>query len=158
MSMRLDFEVESQLPRRLRGMKTRIADLREPFKEFDRSVGHFFRLRFITGGRHGSPGKWEPLAPETKERRQEKAGGNRGGVSRPLWDTGEMRASFVEVGPESVRKIGRQTYERGSRLPRAAIHQQGRGNVPQRRIVPAEIPSYLQSRAARLVASHVADG
>lgn len=163
--MALSFDVESDLPERLRGMRVRVADLRAPFKQFNRSVENFFETRFDTAGRHGSSlesggltgSRWKPLSTKTKKaRRRAGKSGNRGGVRRPLWATGNLRRSLIETGPESIRRIGRQTYVRGTRVPYAHFHQEGRG-VPERPIVPDPIPRGLQKRAARLIEQHVVD-
>lgn len=161
--MAVSFDVESDLPERLQGMRVRVADLREPFKLFNRSVENFFETRFDTAGRHGSTGggltgsRWKPLEPETKRARR-RAGkpGNEGGVGRPLWATGNLRRSLIETGSESFLRIGRQTYVRGTRVPYAIYHQEGRG-VPRRKIVPEPIPRGLQRRAARLIEQHVVE-
>lgn len=142
-----------------------LTDLRPAFRRFDRTVGKYFRRRFETGGRFGGP-TWKSLADETKKRRRKPLteGGtpNIGGVDRPLWDSGNLKASFQEVGGESVRNIRRASYERGSRVPYASIHQEGKG-VPKREIVPEDLESFpttrsfLVNRLADLMEKHVTD-
>lgn len=167
MSLQLDVRFDAdevQTEMSARGKRAR--DLSTPFRVFDRDVGQFFRKRFETAGKHGGGGfsglsGWKELSEETKERRRKplSEGGtpNIGGVKHPLWDTGNLKASFQEVGGESVRNIERDRYIRGSRVPYAIYHQEGRG-VPKREIVPDEMPRFMMRRLTRLVERWVADG
>jgi phage gpG-like protein len=120
----------------------------------DKSVTMLFRAQFSSNGAYGGQ-PWAPLRPSTREWRV-RSGGNRGGVGHPLWDTGEGKASFETVGPNSYRVVGPLTYERGSTLPRMALHQKGYTirqwgghvfrnprRVPARPIVPDPVPTFL---------------
>lgn len=167
MSLQLNVRFEGEEAEREMGARGRRArDLSTPFRVFDRDVGQFFRKRFETAGKHGGSGfsglsGWKELSEETKRHRQrpvsEGGGANVGGIKHPLWDTGNLKASFQEVGGESIRQIDRDRYIRGSRVPYAVYHQEGRG-VPQRRIVPEEMPDFMMRRLTRLMERWVADG
>ena len=103
------------LLKKLRVTVSRSGDLSRVFRfRINPDVSKLFRRRFQDrGGSGGSPSGWRPLAPSTVEgrlRRPTSDGGtsrkgargrNRGGVSRPLWDSGSLRASFLSYSPGS---------------------------------------------------------
>ncbi len=139
---RARIEGAKELQAFLKKARKRGLDLRPVLRGgIDKSVSHFFKSQFDSaGGRGGSP--WAPLSAATRKSRL-RPGGNRGGLSRPLWDVGRLRASLVKVGPESHRVIERQRYERGTTVPSAQYHQTGTRRMPARQIVPDPLPSAL---------------
>lgn len=157
MPVELELTVDDNPVRKyLERARQRSGDLEPVFREWDREWNQFFRTRFFTAARRFG-GPWKELEPETKRARRRSQGGNQGGVDRPLWDTGGLRKSFVESNnPNAVRVIDEQKYERGSRLPRAFYHQTGSG-VPQRRIVPEEMPEFLIDRLKGLISEHITE-
>lgn len=143
--IRVNLEGVGPLLARLEGTSRRARDLRPAFQVIDRSVGNFFRKQFESGGRYGGSA-WRPLAPSTLRRRLSKVsnpGGNRGGVNRPLWNTGGLKAALQEVGGNSVRVIEPKFYQRGTTLQRALYHQMGTRTIPQRPIIPDPLPRFL---------------
>lgn len=139
----------------LRSASKAAKDLRPAFGEINaRVVEPFFRRQFDTAGEAGGQ-RWAPLRPSTRARRLRR-GGNRGGLDRPLWDMGELRASLVKTGPRSIRRITRTEYERGTAVPYAAVHQRGTGRIPARPIVPDPLPEDVLRQIEGVVADHVA--
>lgn len=139
--MAIDLEVRVEADEALEAVEDwgeRASDLRVPFRVFDREVSTFARRQFDTAGRHGGQ-PWEPVLPSTVASRAQ----NRGGAEHPLWDTGELRASLVEVGPRSVRRIGRDRYTRGSLVPYAPFAGDPEGSRP---IFPDPVPRELTEK------------
>lgn len=170
----IDFTVEVQgmgrVLARLAEIQRRTGDLRPVYRRVvDPEVSRFLRLQFETAGRYGGD-PWAPLRQSTIRHRT-RAGGNRGGTNRPLWDTGRLRASLVKVGPESIRSIGRTRYVRGTSVPYAAHHQEGAtlrswgGNpfhrarrLRRRSIFPRSMPPRFTSRLLRGMEDYVTEG
>lgn len=151
----IDFDVRSNMGDVLEDLddaRGRTEDLRAPFRLFDRRVGMFARRQFETAGAAGGE-PWEELDESTKRARRRHRGGNRGGVNRPLWDFGKLKTSLQEVGPESVREVGRQRYVRGTTVFYARFHQEGEG-VPQRQIFPDPWPMQLRFSVNALLKRH----
>lgn len=151
----IDFDVRSNMGDVLEDLddaQGRTDDLRPVFRLFDRRVSMFARRQFETSGAVGGEA-WEPLSEETKERRREHRGGNRGGVDKPLWDFGKLKSSLQTAGPESVREIDRQKYTRGTTVFYARFHQEGEG-VPKRQIFPDPWPMQLRLSVNALMRRH----
>lgn len=152
-SIRLD---DAALQRRLKKLDRKAENMVPMFRDFDRDVGDFFRRRFETAGRHGGR-PWKPLAVATrKARRHAGVSGNKGGVGKPLWATGQLKQSLEEVGGRSIRSIRRSGYVRGTRVPYAAYHQEGRG-VPEREIIPESdkgLPRVLVTKLMKQLKKH----
>ena len=108
-----------------------------------------------SGAAHGR--RWTPLRPSTRRQRLTQRGGNRGGIARPLWDTGRLRGSWVKRGPESVYSAKRLSFERGTSVPYAAAHQNGTARLPARPIVTPEFADMVSDRAADRIAKFIVD-
>lgn len=156
MTVEVDIKVlgDEAALRLLEQAETGAADLRNVWRIIDKSLHVFFRRQFETGGAAGGV-KWRPLLPRT-QRYRPRPGGNRGGVNRPLWDTGRLKASLQSPGPESVRVFQRLRYERGSQVPYSLYHQTGQG-VPARPIIPDPWPAYKVRAWMRIVEAHLLD-
>lgn len=126
-------------------MEQRARDFRPAFRLFDRrSAEPFLRRQFETAGAHGGT-RWRPLAASTvRSRERNNRSGNRGGVGRPLWDSGELKASLDSGGGFALRSFQPREYARGTRLPRGAFHQAGTRHIPARVIIPDPWPGFLQ--------------
>ena len=72
--------------------------------------------------------RWTPLAPATTLRRRRGPGI---GSARILQDTGTLRQSFV-------MDVGRTKLTVGTPVDYSETHEEGLGNVPQRRMLPSE--------------------
>lgn len=145
-------------------------DMRPAFRRIDRTVGPFFKRRFDSAGAHGGDGPWAPLS-ETTRRVRPRSGGNKGGLDRPLWDTGATKLSLQTVNDDSIRVMRKHTYERGTRVPWARFHQSGfesllwgtrqRGQgvqVPERHVIPDPLPRFLVERWVDVVSDWVMKG
>lgn len=155
---------------RLEEIRRRTGDLRPVYRRVvDPEYSRFMRLQFETAGRYGGD-PWAPLRQSTIRHRT-RAGGNRGGTNRPLWDTGRLRASLVKVGPESIRHIGRTRYVRGTSVPYAVYHQEGAilrqwgghaftrpRRLRRRPIFPRSMPPRFTSRLLRGMEDYVTEG
>jgi len=119
----------------------------------------FARRRFVKFSRGG--GDWPPLAPATVRKRRQGSTGrtavtpsSTGGNVAILRDTGTLLSTLntnlkanrrtvpegIEVGflpqtPAKTRQQGRVVPSQLTVAKLANIHQQGKGNVPQRRII-----------------------
>lgn len=156
------------LNRLLAGVVQRTGDLSPIFRgPIDKSVTMMEKAQFATKGEFGGR-RWAELRPSTKAARP-RPGGNRGGIDHPLWDTGAGKASLEKVGPNSFREITRSSYERGSTLPRMALHQVGYTitqwggrklrhprRVPARPVVPNPIPEFVQASWAVMLEAYIA--
>lgn len=135
---------------RFRRLRSRVTDLRPVFRgPIDKHVSSVFRRQFATeGGFGGRP--WQRLKPETlaaKRRIRRERMGKLRRFNR-LW------GSLVKVGPQSVRRIRAQSYERGTRIPYAAAHQTGvpKRNLPKRQVVPDPMPRSVVRVWDRMIA------
>lgn len=151
------FRIDDAAARRmLKKAASRSADLRPVWGEVNAQVvqptlQEQFRTAGATGG---SP--WRPLAPRTAQQRVRR-GGNRGGVARPLWDTGRLRASWIKRGPESVFVSEKLRMERGTLVPYAAAHQQGSGRIPARPMLTERIADRVGNEAATRIARFIGE-
>lgn len=135
----------------------------------DAATTRAFEAQFATKGTRLNGAPWQPLSPTTialrtrivtrkgQQMLTNRVGQARAGFGAILRNTNRLWASFVKSGgPESVRIITPSTYERGSRLARAALHQTGftitsmfgrvlrmPKQVPARPLVPANLPADL---------------
>lgn len=135
----------------------------------DAATTRAFEAQFATKGTRLNGAPWQPLSPTTIWLRSRvvtrrgqayitnRVGQARAGLTTPLRNTNRLWASFVKSGgPDGVRIITPSTYQRGSRLPYAALHQTGftitsmfgrplktPRQVPARPLVPANLPADL---------------
>lgn len=146
---------DTRARRLLRKAAKASADLRPVWGDLNANVIQRGMLqRWASRGSHlGSP--WKPISPRTKAQRVRR-GGNRGGLSRPLWDTGRLRGSWVKRGPESIYASDKLRFERGTTVPYASKHQQGVG-VPKREIVTGPFVKHVADEAAERIAKHIVD-
>lgn len=125
----------------------KVRDFRPVWNELNGFVEDEFRKQFSTAGSHGGD-RWKPLAPATVRSRLRNRGGNRGGVNRPLWDHGVLRASLVGPAKGVVEKQEKE-YRRGTLVPYAA---------PQdavRPLVGPRMADRIAAEAERLAGEHV---
>lgn len=142
--------------RMLKKAADRSADLRPVWGDVNANVVQpAMDQRFRSAGaHHGS--KWAPLSPAGVRSRLRR-GGNRGGISRPLWDTGRLRASWVKNGPESLTVMKPLSYERGTMVPYARFHQEGTGRLPARPMVSEELAAHVMDEAMDRIAAFIVD-
>jgi len=130
----------------------------------DRSVTKWLKDRFASEGRSGGP-TWAPLRPLTSFLRS-RPGHGRAGSSKVGQDVRRMWASFTKSGgPDSVRVIQPQFYERGSDNPAAKYFHHGfklfvfgrqtTRRVPGRPIIPDTIPDFLTKMWERDLVRHI---
>ena len=163
---------DRQARRLLREAARKSADLRPAFGDLNANVVQPIMVkRFDTAGAYlGS--RWRPLAMATLRGKLRMAGGKRsrrlttrrgrakGGVFRPLWDSGRLRRAWTRNSGESVVAIERLRYERGVVVPYAAPHQHGGqgGRPPQREQVTEDMARYVGQQAAERIAKYVTEG
>ena len=136
----------------LKALAKRAGDLRPAFHKIDKHVSTVFRRQFATEGSFGGR-KWDPLKPATIKRRQSRSGGNRGGILR---DFNRLWSSLVKVGPESVQIVRPLYYERGTAVPYAEDHQEGRGNLPIREMIPDPMPENIVRVWEKIIGATIA--
>lgn len=152
----------------LRSLKARSRDLRGVFWKIDEQVTIFFETQFESYGVMGGH-PWPELAPMTilaKMRR----GRGRAGPDAIGRDTNKMWAAFTKAGgPNSVRVIEPQMYERGERgLPYVEPFSEGwlsknvykhkrkvAKRIPARPIVPTTLPVSLTGGWEGMIANYI---
>ncbi|MHC4647633.1 MAG: phage virion morphogenesis protein [Planctomycetota bacterium] len=146
------FEGVEGLKMDLRELAKRTKDLRPAFHKIDKHVSTVFRRQFGTEGAFGGE-RWDPLKPETIKARRRQSGGNRGGILRNF---NRLWGSLVKVGPESIQIIRSHYYERGTAVPYAEDHQEGKGSLPIRKIVPDPMPDSVIGTWEKVIATYIA--
>lgn len=71
---------------------------------------------------------WKTLSPNTILRRRK---GKGAGTARILQDTGKLKGSFA-------MKVGRDEVRVGSNVDYAPFHEEGKGKIPQRKMLPSD--------------------
>lgn len=155
--------------KKYRGQYARSMDMTLAWYRIDKHMTTVLVRQFSTKGAFGGE-PWAPLRPSTKRARQ-RPGGNRGGINHPLWDFGDLRSSLIAVGPTSIRVITKDSYQRGTRDPKAYRHQKGfvatqwgghrfhvPRSVPARQVIPDPMPEHVRATWLRIAADHVRGG
>ncbi len=154
----------------LDGLAGAIKDVSPVFRgPIDAATTRAFEAQFATQGTRLNGAPWQPLSPTTialrtrvvvtpgVARTTNRVGQARAGFATILRNTNTLWSSFVKSGgPLGVRIITPSSYERGSRVPYAALQQTGftltqmfgrplatPRKVPARRIVPEHLPTDL---------------
>ena len=121
----------------LQGLEHALKDLSPVFRgPIDALTTAAFFAQFETRGTRLNGAPWQPLSPTTialrtrvvrrgaVARTTNRVGMARAGFSAPLRNTNRLWASLVKSGgPESLRVISPSTYQRGTRVSYAALHQ-----------------------------------
>ncbi len=155
--------------KRYKSRSARAKDMTVAWLRIDKHFTTVEQRQWATRGAFGGQA-WPPLRPTTQKARQ-RPGGNRGGINHPLWDFGELRGSLIAVGPNSIRVITKDLYQRGTRVPYAAKHQKGfvatqwggrrfhiPRQVPARQVIPDPMPGHVRATWLRIAADHVRGG
>lgn len=163
----------------LAGLRRKVVDASPAFSKIDKSVTMMFKRQFDTEGAFGGT-PWKPLAPATIKARA-KPGRGRGGILR---DFNTLWASLVNIGdPDGIRLIEPLRYTRGTRVPYAQAHQEGkvgrrttrtgkkvgshgknqtrkmtRTVLPRRPIIPDPMPDHITRVWEGILASYFAEG
>lgn len=106
---------------RFRKLARQIKNKRPMFKRIGVKLLNAISDNFQTESHEGD--KWERLSPTTVVRR-------RLGSDRILQDTGRLRGSFVQEATSNEVRVG-------SPIEYAPIHEDGKGNVPERKMLPS---------------------
>lgn len=101
----------------------KIADMKEPMSKVATLLDRWVQTNFKTEG--GNVGGWAPFAIGGRR----KKGGRIDTTAKLLQDTGRTRASFLPFSSKNNAGIG-------SDLPHTKAHNEGHGNLPERRILP----------------------
>lgn len=169
----------------LTGLSGAVKDLSPVFRgPIDEATTRAFEAQFATRGTRLNGAPWQPLSPTTIRlrtrvvsrkgiaRTTNRAGQARAGFATPLRNTNRMWASFVKSGgPEGVRIITPSSYERGSSVRYAALHQTGfpitqmfgrplkvPKQVPARPLVPTNLPSDLVAEYEAAMLKYIVEG
>ena len=141
--------------RRLNQAAKRSTDLRPVWADVNANVIQPAMLkRWDTAGSAFGSG-WQELSPAGVRSRLNQRGGNRGGITRPLWDFGRLRGSWVKNGPESIVALKKMSLERGTSVPYAAPHQNGSGNLPARPMVTEPLKEHVGNEAGERIARFI---
>ncbi|MGH2954882.1 MAG: phage virion morphogenesis protein [Thermoanaerobaculia bacterium] len=124
---------ETQYARAFAALAREAADLREPLAEIGDSIIDTVGKQFQTEGAHGGA-RWAPLNPDYAAYKESVRPGRPLLVFDALMRQAALSRSALTVGPRSL------VYE--IRDEKAIHHQQGHGNLPQRKLV--EIPGHVR--------------
>lgn len=122
-SVKGDFATLRSLVAQLDGLPDKQQDIYAVLMEDARKRIDEGFARSVSPG--GAP--WRPLAPRTIARRRKRS-------SRPLLDTGRLRASITYI-------ITADGFVVGTSVIYAATHQHGRAEIPARPFLPHELPA-----------------
>jgi hypothetical protein len=152
--------------------KRRAWDLRPVWPRVDRSVRRMYDKVWRSSGAYINK-RWRRLSPATLAIRRGR-GRYKHGLSRILWERGDLRASLVrEHTRYTVRRMYRQKYFRGTKHPAARMQQFGwtqhtifgsprrrARRVPARPFVPEpkNVPRRLSASWRTMVSEYVHRG
>lgn len=113
------------LQRRISKMGKGLKDKRKLNARAVIAVDRWIQKNFQQEGILAHPGSgWKPLAPATIAGRRKGGGG-----AKILQDTGTMRSRWKKLWTAKFGKIQ-------SGVPYSTIHHEGKGHIPERRILP----------------------
>lgn len=147
---RFHFEVkpeQAQFSRAFSRWADQVDDWTEAFEAIADSFYEGQKQQFASEGATGSGG-WKPLSPAYAERKAREFPG------RPiLTATGEMRGSLESRGGMlSHFRLEKRRLELGTLLDRATYHQEGAGNLPQRKVI--ELTDRQKDEWTKLIHQH----
>lgn len=116
----------AQLQGKFKSLATRLKNRRAMMNRIGVQLLNAVALTFREEGHEGKP--WSPLKPRTLARRRKGKGRGRG---RILEDTGELRRSFTSQTTNDEVRVGTPKIY-------APTHEFGRGNIPERRMIPSQ--------------------
>ncbi len=146
-------------------LKRRLTDLSPLFDgPIDASVVQFFTRQFASSGKIGGY-PWAPLRPATIALKRRRGRENMG----ILRDSNRLWASLTKrTGPQVVKNVTSDRYERGTSDPKALPHQTGftqdtifgrqrrfPRTVKPRIIVPDPLPRHLVTAWEKLTVKHI---
>lgn len=140
---------------KVHALEGRLADLRPWFEgPADRALRTMWQRMFETEGRSiGHP--WAELAPRTLKA---KARANRQNMGI-LQFTRSLYQSLVSRGDaEGVKVVTQRQAVFGTRVPYARHHQKGAGPLPQRRVVPEELPDTTEAELHKSLVAYLESG
>ena len=146
----LDVFGDVQLDRTLLRFADRTDDMSPVFEVLARDFYKIERSQFRTQGRFS--GGWQELSPAYAARKARKYPG-----TKILHATGDLEASLTRFGARnSVREITRDSLLIGTSNPKAAYHQHGGDNLPQRR--PVELSKGTRNRWVKAIQRYLTTG
>lgn len=134
----------------LQALEDKLADLR-PFFEgpADELVRAMWKEMFATEGKSIGHA-WAELAPRTLKA---KARANRENMGVLQFSRSLYQSLVSRSDAEGVKVVDKRSATFGTRVPYARRHQLGGGHLPQRRLVPEELPDAVeQDLRTKLVA------
>lgn len=150
-----DFEVEiegfTEADRFIETAFKRTRDLRPWFQLVDKHLTLVLKRQFASEGAFaGMP--WAALKPSTIRARQ-RPGHGRGGILR---DLNRLWSALTKGrGPEAIRSIEKDRYERGTSVPYGVHHQLGTRKMPARPPIPDPMPGSVLRVWEKLLLGHV---
>lgn len=113
----------TKLSERFRKVTKKMGEMSAPHKKIAVILDAWVLRNFKSEGK--SVGGWEPFAAGGRQL----PGGGFDTSAKLLQDTGRLRASFIPFSSKGNAGIG-------SRLDYSETHEEGFGNIPQRRMLP----------------------
>jgi phage gpG-like protein len=127
--MRFSFELGNkvQFDRAFNRVEKHIEDLRPVWDRVEKIFYRVEQEQFKSEGSKGRSGKWKPLSPEYKKRKEiEYPGAN------ILYRTGALERSLTSKTDDTLLIKEKQEFGFGTRLFYAAFHQEGTSKMPAR--------------------------
>lgn len=156
-ALELRFEIlgEVQLQRRLEGVIGRLGDMRPALEKI---AGDFHRTMegaFASEGGSNAEGRWRELSPDYAKWKARHYPGK-----RILERTGALRASLAEnKGKGAIERYEGNALTIGTSVtsargyPYGVAHQQGRGRVPERKII--DLSDTVKRRWVKIMQDHI---
>lgn len=138
-SLNARLEGRRRVERTLAKARERTDDLRPVWAALDRRLTDRHEEQFDSGGR--LTGGWKPLSPEYAARKAELAtrevsAGGLSIINRIMQRSGRLKKTMVNpFEPAAVHRVRRMSFERGTTLPYALAHHEGRGRLPKREVL-----------------------
>lgn len=115
----------AEIRKKLEQRRMKLADLKTPYAKASIFLDQWVQKNFKTEG--GNVGNWVPFSPSTLAAIEISDPGRM--PAKLLQKTGALRSSFLPFA--SARNAGI-----GSDIPYAKRHNEGAGNIPERRMLP----------------------
>jgi phage gpG-like protein len=136
MPVKLKFEVsgEAQFDRVFQRFDENLGDITPIADDIRDAFFDIEKEQFQSGGAKGASGKWKPLSPAYEARKIAQYG-TFAVIAGVLRATDEMYKSVTRMAAHTVYQKSKDQIVIGTDLARARYHQDGGGNLPQRKVI-----------------------
>lgn len=161
MPVRLKFEVsgEKQFDRIFQRFDEDLRDITPIADEIRDAFWDIETEQFQSGGAKGASGKWAPLSPGYEAQKIARYG-TFAVIAGVLRATDAMYQSMTGQTTDTVYQKSKDQIVIGTKLARARYHQDGGGNLPQRKVIDLsddqrrDLTKAIQKGLVKLVRKH----